>query len=159
MCLKKFDIGHCLLGGGRIFRDGLGPFGDCVLGKFTREDESDRGLDLTGGDGGLLVVGSKLGGLGSNTLEDVIDEGVQNGHGTVGDTGVRVNLLEDLIDIRGVGLLPGLGSLLLVAWGSSGLLSSLLWLVRSWGFASWGLSAGGGLLLSSFRGHFVMISG
>jgi len=42
-----------------------------VLGKFTREDESDRGLDLAGGDGGLLVVGSKLRGLGSNTFEDV----------------------------------------------------------------------------------------
>lgn len=54
-----------------------------------------RGLDLSGRDGGLLVVGSKLGGLSGNALEDVVDERVQDGHGTVGDTGVRVDLLED----------------------------------------------------------------
>lgn len=44
-----------------------------MFGKFTRENESDGGLDLTGGDGGLLVVGSKLGGFGSNTLENIYD--------------------------------------------------------------------------------------
>lgn len=54
-----------------------------------------RGLNLSGRDGGLLVVGSQLAGLGGNTLEDVVDEGVQDGHGTVGDTSVRVDLLED----------------------------------------------------------------
>jgi len=151
--LKNRRRTNCLLGGRRVFGDSLGSFGDGVLGEFTREDESDRGLNLTGGDGGLLVIGSKLGGLSSNTLENVVDKGVQDGHGTVRDTGVRVNLLEDLVDVGGVGLLPGLGSLLLITRGSGGLLSSLLWLVSSWGLASWGLSAGGGLLLSSFRGH------
>ena len=54
-----------------------------------------RGLNLSRRDGGLLVVCSQLGGLGGNTLEDIIHEGVQNGHGTVGDTGVWVNLLEN----------------------------------------------------------------
>lgn len=54
-----------------------------------------RGLDLTRGDGGLLVVSSELASLGCNTLEDVVDERVQDGHGTVGDTSVGVNLLED----------------------------------------------------------------
>ena len=47
-----------------------------MLGEFTREDESDRGLNLTGGDGGLLVIGSKLGGLSGNTLENVYDVGI-----------------------------------------------------------------------------------
>ena len=42
-----------------------------MLGQLTGEDETDRGLDLPGGDGGLLVVSSQLGGLGSNTLENV----------------------------------------------------------------------------------------
>jgi hypothetical protein len=42
-----------------------------VLGKLTGEDEAHGGLDLPGGDGGLLVVSSQLGGLGSDTLEDV----------------------------------------------------------------------------------------
>jgi len=125
-----------------------------VLGKFTWEDESDRGLDLTGGDGGFLVVCSELGSLSSNALKDIVDEGVQDGHGTVGDTGIRVNLLEDLVDVGRVGLLPSLGSLLLFTWGSSGLLAGFLWLVRSGGLSGWGLSTGGGLLLSGFRGHF-----
>ena len=31
----------------------------------------DGGLDLSGGDGGLLVVCSELGGLSGDTLEDV----------------------------------------------------------------------------------------
>ena len=42
-----------------------------MLGQLTRQDEADRGLDLTRGDGGLLVVGGKLGGLSGNALEDV----------------------------------------------------------------------------------------
>lgn len=42
-----------------------------MLGEFTRKDEADGGLDLAGGDGGLLVVRSKLGGLSRNTLKNV----------------------------------------------------------------------------------------
>jgi hypothetical protein len=42
-----------------------------VLSQFTGEDQADGGLDLSGGDGGLLVVGSQLGGLSGNALEDV----------------------------------------------------------------------------------------
>lgn len=74
-----------------------------------------------------------------------VDEGVQDGHGTVGDTGVGVDLLEDLVDVGGVGLLAGLGALLLVARGSGGLLASLLLLSR--GLAGGRLAGGGGGLL------------
>ena len=60
-----------------------------MLGKFTGENESDAGcnvremarrgvnvenlrcLDLSGADGGLLVVRSKLGGFSGNALEYV----------------------------------------------------------------------------------------
>ena len=42
-----------------------------MLGEFTGEDKPDGSLDLTGVDGGLLVVGSQLGGLGGDALEDV----------------------------------------------------------------------------------------
>lgn len=54
-----------------------------MLSKFTRKNKSDGGLDLARADGRLLVVGSKLGSLGSHTLKDVVDERVQDGHGTV----------------------------------------------------------------------------
>lgn len=84
-----------------------------MLGEFTGENEANGCLDLPGRDGGLLVVGGKLGGLGGDALEDVwlgrlgngmvdarrrvltVDERVQDRHGTVGDTGVGVDLLED----------------------------------------------------------------
>lgn len=42
-----------------------------MLGQLTGEDEANGSLDLSGGDGGLLVVSSQLGGLSSNALEDV----------------------------------------------------------------------------------------
>lgn len=44
-----------------------------MLGEFTGKDEADRGLDLSGRDGGLLVVGGKLGSLCSDTLEDIYE--------------------------------------------------------------------------------------
>lgn len=83
-----------------------------MLGKLTRQDESDGCLDFAGRDGRLLVVCGKLGGLGGDALEDIwkqilestrlrkiekhtVDEGVQDGHGAVGDTSVWVNLLEN----------------------------------------------------------------
>ena len=82
-------------------------------------------------------------GLDWNAL--TVDEGVQDGHGTVGDTGVGVNLLEDLVDVGRVGLLSGLGALLLLARGGGGLLASLLLL--SGCLASGCLAGGGGSLL------------
>jgi len=124
-----------------------------VLGEFTGQDQSDGCLDLSRRDCGLLVVGSELGGFSGNALKDIVDEGVQDRHGSVGNTRIWVDLLQDFVDVAGVSLLPGLATLLLLArWGGGGLLASFF-LVRG-GFASWGLAASGGLLLSSFRRHF-----
>jgi hypothetical protein len=139
-----------LFRGRRVLGDSLGALRHGVLGKLTGQDQADRGLDFSGRDGGLLVVGSELGGLGGDALEDIVDEGVQDGHGTVGDTSVGVDLLEDLVDVGAVGLLAGLGALLLVARGS-GLLAGIL-LLGSLGGGSRGL--GGGLLVSSLGSHF-----
>ncbi len=54
-----------------------------------------RGLNLARWDGGLLVVGSKLGGFSGNALKNVVDEWVEDAHGTVWDTGVGVHLFKD----------------------------------------------------------------
>ena len=78
--------------------------------------------------------------FGSDWNALTVDEGVQDGHGTVGDTGVGVDLLEDLVDVGRVGLLAGLGALLLVTGDGGGLLASLLLLSGS-------LAGGGGSLL------------
>ena len=105
-----------LLGAG-VLGHGLGALGDGVLGQLSGEEEPHRGLDLPGGDGGPLVVVGQTGGLGSDPLEDVVDEGVHDAHGLGGDTGVRVHLLQDLVDVDGIGFLPLLVLLLLIALG------------------------------------------
>ena len=60
-------------------------------------------MDLSGlgGKGSLLVVLGKLSDLSgnSNSLQDVVDERVHDGH-TLGDASIWVNLLEDLVDVR-----------------------------------------------------------
>ena len=127
-------VGHSLLGAG-VLGDGLGTLRDGVLGQLSGQEEPDRGLDLPGGDGGPLVVVGQAGGLGSDPGEDVVDEGVHDGHGLGGDTGVGVHLLEDLVDVDGVRLLPPLVLLLLVSLGDG-----LLGLARLLG----GLSGGFG---------------
>ena len=55
--------GGALLGGG-VLGDGLGALGHGVLGELTGEEEADRGLDLPGGEGRLLVVPGEADGLG-----------------------------------------------------------------------------------------------
>ena len=59
----------------------------------------------------------QTGSFSSNTLKDIIDERVHDAHGLGGDTSVGVDLLEDLVDVDGVGLLPLVLLLLLVALG------------------------------------------
>ena len=85
--------------GGCELGDSLGTLGDGVLGKFSRKEKSDSGLDLTGGKGGLLVVSGKLGGFKGDSVEDIVDEGVQDGDTLLGDTSLRVNLLQYLVDV------------------------------------------------------------
>ena len=122
-----------LLGAG-VLGDGLGSLRHGVLGQLTGQEETDSGLDLSAGDGGAPVVVGKTGGLGGDTLEDVVDEGVHDAHGLAGYTGVRVDLLQHLVDVDGVGfpppplplLVPGTGGLCL-AGGLLGSLGCGLW--------------------------------
>ena len=90
-----------------------------MLGQLSGQEEPDSSLDLPGGDGRPLVVVSKLASLGSDPLEEVVDERVHDAHGLGGDTGVGVHLLEDLVDVDGIGLLPLSFPLLLVSLGDS----------------------------------------
>lgn len=115
-----------LLGGRRgVLGDSLGAFGDGVLGQFTGKEQTDGGLDLSGGDGLALVVVSEAGSLSGDPLEDVVHERVHDRHSLGAYTGVGVNLLQDLVDVYGVGFLP-LPLAFLVTGNTSGLLSCLL---------------------------------
>ena len=123
----------CLLGAG-VLGHSLGSLRHGVLGQFTGQEETDGGLDLSAGDGGPSVVVSQAAGLSCDTLEDVIHEGIHDGHGLGAHTGVRVDLLQDLVDVDGVGfpppplalLVPSTGGLCL-AGGLLGSLGCCLW--------------------------------
>ena len=112
--------GRHLLGAG-VLGDGLGALRDGVLGELTGEEKPDSGLDLARGDGGPLVVVSQTGGLGGDPLEQVIDKRVHDAHGLGRDSGVRVDLLQHLVDVDGVRFLSLL--LLFLVSGSTGGLS------------------------------------
>jgi hypothetical protein len=126
-----FRYGCDLLGAG-VLGDGLGALRDGMLGKLSGEEEPDSGLDLSGGDGRPLVVVGQTTGLSGDALKDVVDKGVHDAHGLGGDTGVGVHLLEDLVDVDGIGLLTPplvllvfgdiLGSLAGLLGGLSGIL-------------------------------------
>ena len=88
-----------------------------MFGKFAWEDQTDRGLNFTRRDGGSLVVCSQFGGFSGDTFKDIIDERVHDRHGLVGDTSFGVNLLQDFVDVGGVGFLSGLLLVLLLASG------------------------------------------
>lgn len=117
--------------------DSLGALSDGVLGELTGEEEADGGLDLAGGEGVLLVVADETGGLAGDLLEDIVDERVHDAHGSLGDAGLGVHLLEDTVDVDGEGL------------GSSSLGGSLL--------GGLGGSAGSGGFAGGSLGHFDVV--
>jgi len=82
-----------------------------VLCELTWEDEADGGLDLSGGEGWLLVDAAELGCLAGDLLKHVGDEGVEDGHSLGADAGVWVHLLQDLEDVELVALHSLLGLL------------------------------------------------
>ena len=75
-----------------------------MLGKFSGEYETNGGLHLAGGHGVPVVVLAQTAGFGGDPLEGVVDEGVQDGHGALGDSSVRVDLLENAVDVDVVAL-------------------------------------------------------
>lgn len=82
-----------------VFGNSLGSLRNGVLGELTWEDETDGSLNFFGGDGRSLVVGGETAGFRSGTLEDVVNERVHDGHGTLGNVDFWVTLSEDLEDV------------------------------------------------------------
>ena len=101
--------------GACVFGDCLGTFRNGVFSQFTRQQESHSGLDFPRGDGTPLIVVSKSRRFGSDSLEDVVHEGIHDGHGLARDTSVGVDLLQDFVDVDSEGFLPALLPLFLVA--------------------------------------------
>ena len=114
-----------LLGAG-VLGDSLGSLRDGVLGQLSGQEKTDSSLDFSGGDGAPSVVVSQTGSFSSDALEDVVDKGVHDGHGLGADSSVRVHLLQDFVDVDGVGFPPPPLLLLLARPGGLGLACSLL---------------------------------
>ncbi|ODM87533.1 hypothetical protein Ocin01_19146 [Orchesella cincta] len=118
---------------------------DGVFGQLSGKKETHCSLDFPRGDGGPLVVVGKTGSLRSNTLENVVDKGVHDGHGFGGDSSVGVNLLQHLVDVDSVGFLPLVLPLLSISLGNVllgfscllGSLSTGLWWHVENGLVTW----------------------
>lgn len=63
-----------------------------MLGQFSRQQEPDRGLHFSAGDGGALVVVRQSGRFCGNALENIIDKRVHDAHRPAGDASVWMNL-------------------------------------------------------------------
>jgi len=83
-----------------------------VLGQFTRQDQSHGRLDFSARHGRFLVVSRQFRGFRRDLFEDVVDEGVHDAHRLGGDAGVRMDLLQNLVDVDLVGFDLLLGGLL-----------------------------------------------
>ena len=84
-----------------------------MLGEFTREEKTDGSLDFTRRQGGLVVVLTETTRFSGDLFEGVTNERVHDGHSLAGDTSIRVNLLQNLVDVGRVSfssLLSTLGS-------------------------------------------------
>ena len=107
-------------GGGGELGHGLGALRHGVLGELSGQEQADRGLDLSGGESGLLAVARQTRRLKSKALEYVVDEGVKDGHASLADTSVGVDLLENLVDVGRVRLNALVASLASCLLGSLG---------------------------------------
>ena len=82
------------------FLDGLGALRDGMFGELTWEQEFDGALDLPGGQSTSPVVSDQLGGLSGESVKGIINKGVHNVHGFLGDSDLWVDLFEDLVDVE-----------------------------------------------------------
>lgn len=101
-----------------------------MLGEFTGQNQTHSRLNLAGRDRRALVVLRQARRFGGDAFEYVVDEGVHDGHRFGRDAGVRMDLLEDAVDVDGIALLPAV--LLLLVAAAAGLLA-LGGLLRTFG--------------------------
>ena len=102
-----------------VFGDSLGSFRDGVSGEFSGEDELDSWLNFPRGESSSLVESDEFGSLSGDSIEGIVDEGVHDVHGFLGDTDVGVDLLEDFVDVDGEGLNSSSSGFLVGGFGFS----------------------------------------
>ena len=100
-----------LLGAG-VLGDGFGSLRHSMLCQLSRKEQTHGSLDFSAGDCGAAVVVCQPGSLSSYSLKDVIHKAVHDAHGFAGDSSVRVDLLQHLVDVNGIALLSSPPALL-----------------------------------------------
>jgi hypothetical protein len=118
--------------GARVLGDGLRALADGVLGQLSGQQQTHCGLYLATGDRRTTIVVSETRRLGSDALEDVVDEAVHDRHGLAADARVGVDLLEHLVDVDGVALSPPALSLLVASANGLRLARCLLRSLARW---------------------------
>ena len=74
-------------------------FRDSMLCEFSWKDEFARRLDVASRHGLFLAVLAETSSFRSNLLEGVVHKGIQDGHSFLGDSNLRVDLLQDFVDV------------------------------------------------------------
>ena len=110
-----------------------------MLSQFTGKEQPGGSLDLSGRYGLALVVFYQAGSFYSDPLKYVIHEGVHDRHSFAANTVVRVDLLQNFVDVDRERFLI-LPPAILNAGRSTSFLSSLLF-----------------VFLSGYRGHFSSV--
>ena len=78
--------------GAGVLCDRFGPLGHGVFGQLPGQQQPHRGLHLSAGDGGALVVLSQPGRFSGDPLEQVVHEGVHDAHGSARNPRIRMDL-------------------------------------------------------------------
>ena len=111
----------------RKLGDSLGTLTHGVLGKFSRQHETDGSLNFARRKSSLLAVSGQTSSFRGNTIKDIVDEGVHDGHALFGDSSIRVDLLENAVNVSRPRLYT-----LLAALASRCLLGCLLGRLLGW---------------------------
>ena len=91
----------------------FGAFRHSMFCKFTRQEETNCCLDFARWNCLFLVLKRQSRSFRSNSLEDVVHEGVHDAHGLGWYTNIRMDLLQNVVDVDSIGLLSSSLSLLL----------------------------------------------
>ena len=87
-----------------------------MSGQFSWQDQLDCRLNFSGGEGPSLVEADEFGAFSGDSVEGVMNEGVHDVHGLLGDSDVWVHLLQHFVDVDGEGFNSSSSGFLVGFW-------------------------------------------
>lgn len=89
----------CIFNGGCKLGDCLGALGNGMFGKLSGKTRTDGRLNITSRQHGATADATELVGTFDQSLDEVMAQRVGLGHSSRADASVRMNLLQDLVDV------------------------------------------------------------